>query len=495
MDTSMSASCWEGTNYPVAIQVQGQKVFHVELARLRIYPQLYAQVTYHLQVNFPTPVPTYYGHVYNATAYPYHQNVSYYLNLHTLSQDVGHMLWEHLSFGSFTRVQGNPSEKRQEEYFKNLFNLLRVANHYSMKDLKSDCTKEIFRKAQGMGLMELVKLLEEVGYRSDLFPKLSAYLEKRLVGSALNRGEGDSQRAFTELQAQPSLSVAQMLLKALTETSDVRDRLGEQNSMMGEVYRRKVAETTAASEVLGWEEPKSPYTLWINPKSEITGVRKSVGSQFFGAAAKKEVRREKSNSPEQPFERAAAPEPTVYSPSVPAFISPPPFYSSVVPKYNEPVLRPPSRDTSTTSRRRSIPYTGRITVPEIQGEWRTKAMGGLEQQMHRQQLAHAAFQSALQWNLPQMKHDASSESSAPGPSTTSGELLSETGTDSDDDTEDEATEACGRPVTPPEPGLNLPEYAITPFDASSRFSRSSSDTLEGDPVQVEGPTMDWDEFI
>ncbi|KAF5544010.1 hypothetical protein FPHYL_11117 [Fusarium phyllophilum] len=490
MDTSMSTGSWESADYLVAIEVQGQKVFHVELAKIRKYPQLYAQVRCHLPVSFHAPASIYYGpyaHVYNGKVYPYYRNASYRLILHTLSQDVGHMLWEYLSFGTFTCVQGNPSEKRQEEYFKNLFNVLYVADYFSMEDFKSDCAKEIFRKAQDMSLMELVKLLEEANYRSDMFPKFSVYLEKRLVGSALDYGEGDSQRAFTELQTQPSLSVAQMLLKALTEISDVGDKLGEQNSLIGEVYRRKVAETTAASEVLGWEEPKSPDTMWMNPKSEMTGVKKPVGSRFFGAAAKQEARREKSNSPEQPIERAAAPEPSLYSPSEPAFIPPSwvPF-PSLVPRINEPALRLPSRDTSTTSRRGSIPYTHRITVPETQGEWRTKAMGRSQQEIYRQRMLHAAFQR----NLSQMKHDASSESSAPGPSTTSGEPLSNTGADNDEDTEDEVTEACRRPVTPIGPGPNLPEYAMTSFDAPSRSSRSSSNTLEGDPVQVEGP-MDW----
>ncbi|KAG5753683.1 hypothetical protein H9Q70_003697 [Fusarium xylarioides] len=349
MDTSMSAGSSDGAGYLVVIEVQGQKVFHVELAKLRKYPQLYAQVRCHLPVSFHAPASIYYGpygHVYNGKVYPYYRNASYRLILHTLSQDVGHMLWEYLSFGTFTRVQGNPSEKRQEEYFKNLFNVLYVADYFSMEDFKSDCAKEIFRKAQEMGLMELVKLLEEANYRSDMFPKFSVYLEKRLVGSALEHGEGDSQKAFTELQTQPSLSVAQMLLKALTEISDVGDRLGEQNSMIGEVYRRKVAETTAASEVLGWEEPKYPDTMWMNPKSEMTGVRKPVGGRFFGAAAKQEARRETSNSPEQPIEREAAPEPSVYSPSEPAFIPPSgvPF-PSLVPRINEPALRLPSRDT------------------------------------------------------------------------------------------------------------------------------------------------------
>ncbi|KAG5799571.1 hypothetical protein H9Q69_001409 [Fusarium xylarioides] len=491
MDTSMSAGSSDGAGYLVVIEVQGQKVFHVELAKLRKYPQLYAQVRCHLPVSFHAPASIYYGpygHVYNGKVYPYYRNASYRLILHTLSQDVGHMLWEYLSFGTFACVQGNPSEKRQEEYFKNLFNVLYVADYFSMEDFKSDCAKEIFRKAQDMGLMELVKLLEEANYRSDMFPKFSVYLEKRLVGSALDYGEGGSQRVFTELQTQPSLSVAQMLLKALTEISDVGDNLGEQNSMIGEVYRRKVAETTAASEFVGWGESKSPDTRWMKPTSEITGVRKSVGSRFFGAAAKQEARREKSNSPERPSQRAAAPEPTFYSPGEPAFI-PPSGVSlpSLVPRNNEPVLRPPSRDTSTTSRRGSIPYTRRITVPEIQGERRTKAMGRPEQEIYRHRMPHAAFES----NLSQMKHDASSESSAPGPSTTSGEPLSKTGADNDDDTEDEAAEACGRPVTPIGSERNLPEYAMTSFDAPSSSSRSSSNTLEGDPVQVEGP-MNWD---
>ncbi|PNP74814.1 hypothetical protein FNYG_11951 [Fusarium nygamai] len=484
MDTSMSAG-WPGSErYLVAIEVQGQKVFHVELTKLQKYPQLYGQIN-------SQAVPSYlYSHIYNGMTYPYYHNgPSYYINLYKLPQDAGHMLWEYLSFGAFTRLQGNPSEKPQEVYFKSIFHLHNLANQFDMKDLKSDSAKEIFRKAQNMGLMELINLLEELNYQSDLFPNLSLYLEKRLVGSALDYCQGGSQRAFAELQAQPSLSVAQMLFKALIEISEAGCKLGEQNSMLGEVYRRKVAETTAASEILGWEEPKVPDTMWMTPKSEITGVRQSVGSRFFGAAAKQATRREKSDSPEPPFERAAAPEPTFDIPSEAAsviFATLPPSLASLV-RSNEPVLRPPSRDTSTTSSHRSIPYTRRVTRPEIQVERITKAVGHPELKIHRQRMPHAASQG----NLLQMKHPASSERPAPGPSTTSGEPLSETATGNDDDTEDEASEACDAPVTPNGSEGNVPENTMTSFGTSWRSSRSSSDTLEGNPVQVEGP-MDWD---
>ncbi|KAF4416319.1 hypothetical protein FACUT_12680 [Fusarium acutatum] len=488
MDTSMSAGCWDGANYLVAIEVQGQKVYHVELTKLQKYPQLYAQITCHAQSYI-------YGYAYNGMAYPYYQNrPHYYINLHNLPQDAGHMLWEYLSSGTFTRLQGNPSEKRQEEYFKSIIHVHNVANQFSMEDLKSGFAKEIFRKAQDMGLMELVKLLEEANYRSDLFPKFSVYLEKRLVGSALDYGEGDSQRAFTELQTHPSLSVAQMLLKALTEISDVGCRLGEQNSMIGEVYRRKVAETKAASEFVGWEEPKSPDTRWMKPKNEFAGVRKSAGSRFFGPAAKQEARREIKNSPEWPFQRATAPEPTFYSPSEPAFIPPSMVLPSLVPTSNETVLRPPSRDTSTTSRRRNIPYARRIkTLSEIQEEWKMKAIRRLEQKIRqpsdrdRQRMAKMDFERYES----QMEHDASSESPAPGPSTTSGERLSEAATDANNDTADEATKPCDRPRTPIGSEMNLPEYTMTSFDATLQSLTSSPDTLEGDPVEIEGP-MDWD---
>ncbi|KAF5681460.1 hypothetical protein FDENT_8082 [Fusarium denticulatum] len=478
MDTSMSAG-WPGSGaYLVVIEVQGQKVFHVELTKLQKYPQLYGQIN-------SQPPPSYlYGYTYGMSYPYYHNGPYYYINLCKLPQDAGHMLWEYLSFGTFTRLQGNPSEKSQEVYFKSIFHLHNLANQFDMEDLKSDSAKEIFRKAQYMGLMELINLLEELNYQSDLFPKFSVYLEKRLVGSALDYCQGGNQRAFAELQAQPSLSVAQMLLKALIEISEAGCKLGEQNSMLGEVYTRKVAETTAASEILGWEEPKIPDTMWMNPKGEMTGVRKSVGSRFFGTAAQQATRRENINSPEPPLERAAAPEPTFYIPSEAALVIPSTLPPSLVPEL---VLHPPSRDTSTTSSHRSIPYTRTTTIPETKVEWITKAVGHPELKIHRQRMPHAAFQG----KLPQMKHDVSSERPAPGPSTTSGETLLETGADNDNDTEDEATEACDGPLTPTGSERNVPENTMTSFDMPWRSSRSSSHTLEGSHVQVEGP-MDWD---
>ncbi|KAF5589871.1 hypothetical protein FPANT_6204 [Fusarium pseudoanthophilum] len=357
-----------------------------------------------------------------------------------------------------------------------------------MEDLKSESAKEIFRKAQEMGLMELINLLEELNYQSELFPSLSVYLEKRLVGSALDYCQGGSQSALAELQAKPSLSVAQMLLKALIEISEAGCKLGEQDSMVGEVYTRKLAETTAVSDILGWDEPKAPDTRWINPKGQMTGVRKSGGSQFFGAAAKQATRREKTNFPERPFERAAAREPTFDFSATLAYSQPPPgpIGPIALGRCDLPVPPAPSRDTSTTSSHRSIPYALRVTKPEIQVERITKAVGHPELEIQRHRMAHAAFQR----NLPQTRYDASSERTAPGPSTTSGEPLSEIATGNDDDTEDEATEASDGLVTPTESEGNVPEDTMTSFDTPWRSSRSSSDTLEGNPAQDEG-YMDW----
>ncbi|KAF4495662.1 hypothetical protein FAGAP_8216 [Fusarium agapanthi] len=487
MDTSMSAAWRGGANHPVAIEVEGQMVFHVQLRKLKKYPQLYRQIISH--------APSYiYSHAYNGVEYSYYGNPGpFYINLRAVPQGAGHILGDFLSFGSFT-LQDNLSEKRQEEDFKSIIHLHNVADQFSMDDLKSDCEVETFRKAQDMGLMELVRLLEEANYRSDLFPKFSVYLEKRLVGSALDYGVGDSQRAFAELTTQPSLSVAQMLLKALTEISDVRCKLGEQNSMIGEVYRRKVAEATAASEFIGWEEPKSPETRWMKPKSEITGLRKSVGSRFFGPAAQQKDRNGMKNSPGRPFQGATAPEPTFYPPREPAFVPPSMFSPSLTPRRFETVPCPSFKDQSTTSRRGNIPYAHEAkTQAEIEGAWEMKALQRQEQKIPHisEQVRQPMAQMACKMNWSQRKHNAPTESPAPGPSTTSGEPLSETATGNDGDTEDDDTEACDRPVTQIGSDLNLPEFTVTSFDAPVQSSESSSDTLEGDPVEVEGP-MDWD---
>ncbi|KAF5239848.1 hypothetical protein FANTH_9789 [Fusarium anthophilum] len=358
-----------------------------------------------------------------------------------------------------------------------------------MDDLKTDCETEIFYRALDMGLMELFKLLEEANFRSDLFPEFSVYLEKRLVGSTLDYGVGDSQRAFAKLKTEPSLSVAQMLLKAIIEISDVGCELDERNSIIGEVYRRKVAEAKAISQYIGWEDDKCPETRWMKPKSEIARKRKSVATRFFGPMAQQKDKNGVENSPRWPFQ--GAPEPTFHSPSRPAFALPPMILPPWVPRSNETMPRPAFKDQSTTSRHKSIPYAREMDT-QIEGEWEMKALQRQEQnippirQQERHQMAHMAFEA----NCPQTKHDASSESQALGPSTTSGEPLSETATEKDDDAEDGATEASDQPVTQIGSVLNLPEVTVTPFD-ESLHSESSSDTLEGDPVEVVGP-MDWD---
>ncbi|KAF5551086.1 hypothetical protein FNAPI_7513 [Fusarium napiforme] len=403
MNTPISTSLSGSQGYLVAIEVQEKKVFHVDLTKIQKYPKLYTQL-------YDTP-PSY--------PYPsYHNGPQYYLNLHKLPQGSGHLLWEYLSFGTFTRLRGYHSETTQEWYFKDIFHLHNLANKFDMEHLKSESAKEIFRKAQQMGLMELTNLLEELNYQSDLFPSLSVYLEKRLVGSALDYYQGGSQRALAELQAKPSLSVAQILLKALIEISESGCKLGEKNSTSNEVYTRKLDETTAASDILGWDEPKVPDTRWINPNGEITGVRKSVDIRFFGAAAKQATRREKTNSPEPPFERAAAREPTL---DVVAMTYAQPLPTLV--RCNPPMPLPLPRDASTTLSYRSAPYSRSLTIPEIQVERTTKAVGYPE--------------------------------------------LTLTGSEG-----------------------NVPEYKITSLDTPRRSSRSSSNTLEGSPVQV-GP-MDWD---
>ncbi|KAF5613313.1 uncharacterized protein FSUBG_1043 [Fusarium subglutinans] len=578
MDMSLSVPWRVGTYHPVAIEVEGQMVFHVQLGKIQKYPLLYRLVTSH--------VPSYiYNHTYHGVKDSYCGNPGpFYLSLRAVSQGAGHLLGDYLTFGIFN-FQHNLPEKRQNEEFKSLIHLQSVANRFNMDDLKMDCETEIFYRALDMGLMELFKLLEEANYRSDLFPEFSEYLEKRLVGSALDYGVGDSQRAFAKLKTEPSLSVAQMLLKAIVEISDVGCNSDEKNSIIGEVYRRKVAEAAAISQYIGWEDDKCPETRWIKPKSEIAGKRKSVATQFFGPTAQQKDKNGVENSPRWPFQ--GAPEPTFHPPSRPAFAPLPITLPPLVPRSNETVPRPAFKDQSTTSRHKNVPYA-RGMETQIDGEWKMKALQRQEQNIpliskqERHQMAHMAYetnclqrkhdasnespapgplttsgeplsqeamdndgdtddeqssnedygdlqhiqrmmsevrpqreqdrprtaQMAFESTLSQMqqereiialdafgmnwsqgKHDASSESQTPGPSTTSGEPLSETATEKDDDTQDGATEASDRPVQIGSV-LNLPEVTVTSFD-ESLHSESSSDTLEGDPVEVVGP-MDWD---
>ncbi|EMT65767.1 hypothetical protein FOC4_g10007877 [Fusarium odoratissimum] len=442
MAASMSASWWSGANHLVAIEFQGRKTFHVELTKLEKYPQLYMQIT--------SPAPSYiYGHVHNGMGFSYHQDLGpLYLDLHTVPQGAGHMLWDYLSAGTFTPLQGNPSDKKQEEYFKSIVHVYAVADEFSIEGLKSDTAKEIFRKAQEMGLIELVKLLEEANYRSDSFPKLSEYLEKRL------------------------------------------------HSMLVEVDRRRVAGRMAASEVIGWKESKYPRTMWVKPKSETAGASKLVGSRFFGPAAKGEDRSGIKDYLGRPMQRTAVPEPTFYSPSEPAFIPPSMFLPSLAhgTGSNEAVLLPAFGDTPRTLRYEDFSSTSRRakTLSEIDREWQMEVIRQeqkLRQPSHlvRQRMAKMGFEEPES----QMEHDAPSKSPLPSSSTTSGGFSSETATDTEKDILDEATKPCDRPVTPIGSELNLPEYMVPSFDAPLQSFTSSPDTLEGDPVEVEGP-MNWD---
>ncbi|KAF5988682.1 hypothetical protein FBULB1_1338 [Fusarium bulbicola] len=582
MDMSLFAPWRAGTYHPVAIEVEGQMVFRVQLGKIQKYPLLYRLVTSHV----PSHI---YNHAYHGVKDSYCGNPGpFYLSLRTVPQGAGHLLGDYLTFGIF-EIQDNLPEKRQNEDFKSIIHLQSVANRFNMDDLEMECEAEIFDRAVDMGLMELFKLLEEANYRSDLFPKFSEYLEKRLVGSALDYGVGDSQRAFAILKTEPSLSVAQMLLKAIIEISDVGCELDEKNSIIGEVYRRKAAEAAAISQYIGWEDDKCPETRWMKPKSEIAGKRKSVATRFFGPTAQQKGRNGVENSPRRPFQ--GAPEPAFHSHSRPAFAPPPMTLPPWVPKSNESVPRPAFKDQSTTSRQKNVPYAREMET-QIEGEWKMKALQRQEQkippisQQERHQMAQMAFEAncpqtaqrkhdassenlapsppttsgeplsqgdrdndgdtdceqssdeddedlrhierialerrsqtgqgrqrtvqmafestmsqmqeeqqtmartAFGMNWSQGKHEASSESPATGPSTTPGESLSETAMENDDDTEDGATEASYRPVTQTGSVLNLPEVTVTDFD-ESLHSESSSDTLEGDPVEVVGP-MDWD---
>ncbi|KAF5675427.1 hypothetical protein FCIRC_7411 [Fusarium circinatum] len=428
MDMLLFAPSRVGTYHSVAIEVEGQMVFRVQLGKIQKYPLLYRLVTSH--------VPSYiYNHAYHGVKDSYCGNPGpFYLSLRAVPQGAGHLLGDYLTFGVFN-LQDNLPEKRQNEQFKSLIHLQSVANRFNMDDLKLDCETEIFCMALDMGLMELFKLLEEANFRSDLFPEFSVYLEKRLVGSALDYGVGDSQRAFAKLKTEPSLSVAQMLFKAIIEISDVGCELAERNSIIGEVYRRKVAEAKAISQYIGWEDDKCPETRWMKPKSEIAGKRKSVSSRFFGPAAQQKDRNGVEYSPRRPFQ--GVPEPTFHSPSRLAFAPPPITLPPLVPRSNETVPRPAFKDQSTTSRHKSIPYAREMET-QIEGEWKMKALQRQEQKVppiseqERHQMAHMAFEA----NCPQMKHDASSESPAPGPSTTSGEPLSQEAMENDGDTDD-----------------------------------------------------------
>ncbi|KAF5653735.1 hypothetical protein F25303_2040 [Fusarium sp. NRRL 25303] len=503
MATSMSANWWRNNNQLVAVEIQGLEIFYVDLTNIEKYHQLHRQITCH--------VPSYiYDHAYNVLGYMYYQSPGLlYINQHTVPQGAGHILWEYLVFGTLA-LQSNPFEARREEYFKSIFHVHNFADQFGMEDLKSDSAKEIFREAQDMGLVELLKLLEEVNYRSNLFPKFSVYLEKRLVSSALDYGAGGSLRAFIELRDQPSLSVAQMLLKGMTEVSNIECRSGKQDSMRDEAYRKKVAETTAVSEVIGLEECKSPTTSWIKPGNESAPVSKSVGSRFFGPAAKQQDRSRMGNRMEDPLQRGVVPEATFYSSTEPEFIPPSTFLPSLVPRPegNGTGLLPPFgdaskrlrsrtpspfRDTSKRSRSRTPPHCDRLSPMEhdrpMGHKDQTDAMSQAMVQhirQNRQRMAEMAFE-----HMRRKEHNPRRKSIDPNPSTASGELESESASEIHNDTADEAEEACDRPVAPIGSQLNFAECILPSFGEPWQSSTSSSDTLEGDPGEVEG-SMDWD---
>ncbi|SCN65595.1 uncharacterized protein FFB20_01812 [Fusarium fujikuroi] len=482
MASSMSANCRGIDNQLVAVEIQGPEIFYVDLINIEKYHQLHRQITCH--------VPTYiYDHAYNVLGYIFYQSPGLlYINLHTVPQGAGHILWEYLVFGTLA-LQGNPFEGRREEYFKSIIYVHNFAEQFGMEDLKSDSAKEIFREAQDMGLVELLKLLEEVNYRSNLFPKFSVYLEKRLVSSALDYDAEGSLRAFIELRDQPSLSVAQMLLKAMAEVSNIECRSGKQDSMRDEAYRKKVAETTAVSEVIGLEECKSPKTSWIKPGNETSRVSKSVGSRFFEPAAKQQDRSRMGNRMEEPLQRGVVPESTFYSSTEPEFIPPSTFLPSLVPRPegNGTGLLPPFGDTSKRSRSRTPPHCDRLSPMGHKDQ--TDAMSQAMVQhirQNRQRMAEIAFA-----HMRRKEHNPRRKSLDPNPSTASGELESESAVEIDNDTADEAEEACNRPVTQIGSQLNFAECILPSFDEPWQSSTSSSDTLEGDPGQVEG-SMDWD---
>ncbi|CZR47752.1 uncharacterized protein FPRO_13419 [Fusarium proliferatum ET1] len=480
MATSMSAN-WRGIdNQLVAVEIQGPEIFYVDLTNIEKYHQLHRQITCH--------VPSYiYDHAYNVLGYIFYQSPGLlYINLHTVPQGAGRILWEYLVFGTLA-LQGNPFEGRREEYFKSIIYVHNFAEQFGMEDLKSDSAKEIFREAQDMGLVELLKLLEEVNYRSNLFPKFSVYLEKRLVSSALDHDAEGSLRAFVELRDQPSLSVAQMLLKAMAEVSNIECRSGKQDSMRDEAYRKKVAETTAVSEVIGSEECKSPKTRWIKPRNETAPVSNSVGSQFFGPVAKLEDRSGMANHLEQPLQRAAVPDSNSYSPREPAFLLPRMSLPALAPRAenNGTEILPPFGDTSKNSRSRTPPYCHRLSPMEYTLPTEPTQLPRL-QQKNRQRMAEMAFA-----DMTRTEHNPRRKSLDPNPSTASGELESESAAEIDNDTADEAEEACDRPVTPIGSQLNFAECILPSFDEPWQSSTSSSVTLEGEPGEVEG-SMDWD---
>ncbi|CVL04747.1 uncharacterized protein FMAN_12842 [Fusarium mangiferae] len=491
----MSANWWRNDNQLVAVEVQGPEIFYVDLTNIEKYHQLHRQITCH--------VPSYiYDHAYNVLGCIYYQSPGLlYINQQTVPQGAGHILWEYLVFGTLG-LQGNPFEARREEYFKSIIHVHNFADQFGMEDLKSDSAREIFRKAQDMGLVELLKLLEEVNYRSNLFPKFSVYLEKRLLSSALDYGAGGSLRAFIELRDQPSLSVAQMLLKAMTEVSNIECMSGKQDSMRDEAYRKKVAETTVVSEVIGLEECKLPKTSWIKPGNESAPVSKSVDDRFLGPAARQQDRSRMENHQEKPLQRAAVPDSNFDFPREPGFRPPQMFLPALVPRAenNGTGLLPPFgdaskrlrsrtpspfRDTSKRSRSRTPPHCDRLSPMEHDRPMRHKDQTAAMSQAMLQHIQH------IQQNRQRKEHNPRRKSIDPNPSTASGELESESAAEFDNDTADEAEEACDRPVAPTGSQLNFAECILPSFDEPWQSSASSSVTLEGDPGEAKG-SMDWD---
>ncbi|KAF9776370.1 hypothetical protein IL306_005461 [Fusarium sp. DS 682] len=163
----------------------------------------------------------------------------------------------------------------KDAYFKTILHVHAVSRKFEVSALESAMAKDIFLKSQKMGLIELVKLLDDAKYDLNSFPEFSKYLENRLFSSTLSYNHADTNYASLKADSWPNGSVAQLLLKTLIQVSSGQFNLYSHRAIGPLVTELRKREKESVIRAVGNQNAMEPKTMWMCPNTRIPAPKRT----------------------------------------------------------------------------------------------------------------------------------------------------------------------------------------------------------------------------
>ncbi|KAF4333328.1 hypothetical protein FBEOM_12841 [Fusarium beomiforme] len=170
---------------------------------------------------------------------------------------------------------------------------------YDVSALRVETEHKIFLTSQHMGLIELVKVLDEANFLPESFPEFAKYLGNRLFSSTLAYDHVDTNYVSLNTANELGGSVAQLLLKILLQVSRGQF-IGASNYAVDSVVKElRKREKEAISRAIGSQDTKEATTMWMWPKRETFAPKRGVSlldNDLDGCSTKKDEKRRKKEA-------------------------------------------------------------------------------------------------------------------------------------------------------------------------------------------------------